>query len=475
MNDDSHLLIDDQVQQFILDGYLTIQTADVPELHREIHDQMDTIYEKEGNIGNNILPRIPRIQQVFDHPAVREALTGLLGPDYIMNPHRHGHLNPPDGKGQAWHKDCYVYDHNIRHPRFQWILAFYYPQDTTDDMGPSGLIPGQQYYKTISDVDPEKTREQALSLCGPAGTVSLIHFDAWHRATPNISDKKRFMLKFQFARLQAPQGPTWRHTGCAWVPPEDDPMPNVSMDVWHWLCGKVGNGHPVSAADEAALFDTDERVRLNAAYGLAADKAALPLLIDTMRKETLAALEETTAKTPDNAHGTNPTAGAAARALSTMGEAAVPALIETLDDDHWWIRAMSADILARIGPGAQNAGDALVTALTDEHWWVRRNVLEALRLLAFLPDGTIPAITQALKDPDIRIRRNAALAICRAGEAGDPAVPALLDMLEDEDRYNRFYGALALRRIGTTRARNALLDALFTARWCPVTTSESRY
>ena len=61
------------------------------------------------------------------------------------------------------------------------------------------------------------------------------------------------------------------------------------------------------------------------------------------------------------------------------------------------------------------------------------------------------------------------------GEAGDPAVDDLVDVLGDENRYNRFYAGLALRRIGTPRARKALIDELFTARWCPVTTADDLY
>jgi hypothetical protein len=471
----THLLTDEQIQQFILDGYITVQANESPDLHREVYKHLETVYEEEGNIGNNILPRIPQIQQVFDQPVVRGALTSLLGPDYILNPHRHGHLNPAGSKGQAWHKDCYVYDHNIRHPRFHWVLAFYYPQDTTEAMGPSGIIPGKQHYKTISDVDPEKTEEAAHAICGPAGTVALIHFDSWHRATPNISDKKRYMLKFQFARLHEPQEPDWTHIRRDWTPSEQHANPEVSLDVWHWLCGQRDDRLPISNVDEKGLFDADEKVRLNTAYQLAADESSVPLLIGAMRQETLNAVNETTAKTTDNAHGTNPTAGAAARALSTMGATAIPALLETLHDGHWWVRAMSADVIARIGAEAQTADAALIETLTDDHWWVRRNALEALRALSEVPMAAVPRIIQTLHDPDYRVRRNAALALCRVGEAGDPAVPDLVQMLEEENRYNRFYAALALRRIGTVQAQDAVMDALFTARWCPVTTPGSRY
>ena len=473
----NHLLSDAQIQRFILDGYITVQTDAIPETHGRIYDEIETVFDSEGNVGNNILPRVPRIQQVFDQPVVRGALTSLLGPDYIMNPHRHCHLNPPGSSGQSWHKDCYVFDHNIRHPRFQWVLAFYYPQDTTIDMGPSGVIPRLQNYKTISDPNPEETREPGYAICGDAGIVTLMHFDSWHRANPNVSDNKRYMLKFQFTRLREPEGPTWNHRDDVWTLPEDDANPAVSADVWKWMRGEAVNGRSEATGDvkEEGLFDEDECVRINTAYALANDRTSIPLLVDAMRRETLASIEDTTAKTADNAHGTNPTPGAAARALSTMGAAAIHPLLEALEDDHWWVRAMAADVLARMGPAARAAVFILVEKVGDEHWWVRRNALEALRSIGADSGDVMPAVFRAVKDPDYRVRRNAALVLCNVGEAGDPAVDDLVDVLGDENRYNRFYAGLALRRIGTRRARKALIDELFTARWCAVTTADDLY
>ncbi len=473
----NHLLTDTQIQRFILDGYITVQTDGITDVHGKIYDEIETVFEKEGNVGNNILPRVPRIQQVFDQPVVRGALASLLGPDYIMNPHRHCHLNPPGNRGQSWHKDCYVFDHNIRHPRFQWVLAFYYPQDTTKDMGPSGVIPRWQNYKTISDPNPEETREPEYAICGDAGIVTLMHFDSWHRATPNVSGRKRYMLKFQFTRMRSPLAPNWNHQEQAWTPPVEDANPAVSLDVWRWLRGQEVNGRSDAIGDvkEEGLFDEDECVRINTAYALAGDTTSVPLLVDAMRRETLAAIEETTATTADNAHGTNPTPGAAARALSTMGAPVVPALLEVLEDNHWWIRAMAADVLARMGPEARAAVSGLVGRVADDHWWVRRNALEALRSMGADSEDVLPAVFRAVADPDYRVRRNAALVLCNLGEAGDPAVDDLIDVLGDENRYNRFYAGMALRRIGTPRARKALIDELIIARWCAVTTADDLY
>ena len=159
----THLLTDQQMQRFIVDGYITVQADFGNTFHHNLYQSIDEVFAKEQNPGNNILPRLPQIQQVFDHPSVRGALTSILGPDYLMNPHRHCHLNPPGSLGQKWHKDNYVFDQIIRHPRPRWVLAFYYPQDVTADMGPTSVIPGCHYYHGISNPNADQTTEATPS------------------------------------------------------------------------------------------------------------------------------------------------------------------------------------------------------------------------------------------------------------------------------------------------------------------------
>ena len=481
MADAIRLLSDEEVQRFVVDGCMTVQ-ADYPQsFHASIYDQIETVFEEEGNQGNNILPRIPQIGRVFEHPNVKGALTSLLGPGYIMNPHRHCHLNPPGRNGQRWHKDCYVYDHNVRHPHFYWVLAFYFPQDTTDDMGPSGVLPGMQMYKTISDPNPAQTEETARAFSGPAGTVAIIHFDSWHRATENVSDKKRYMLKFQFARIQEPQSPTWDYKSSVWSLDIDDRHPAISKDTWRWLCGEheaVREEKSDGKTDEllGILRDGAERERLDAAHELVGyGSEAVPGLIEAMKEETLATIDETEAKTPDNAHGTNPTVGCAALALAAIGGSAVSALVESLSHEHWWVRAVSANVLARIGASAGGAELALRNAMKDEYWWVRRNAVEALGALGAFSSELVGELTVALGDEDYRVRRNAALTLAKYGDASEGAVDSLAVMLDDENRYNRFYAAFVLKQIGTPAAQDVLFNTLFNARWCPITTKDNLY
>ena len=470
------LLSDARVQRFITDGYILVDTNGDAPVHRRIYDGLDEVFAREGNPGNNILPRIPDIAEVFAHPNMRGALQSLLGPDYMLNPHRHCHLNPPGSKGQTWHKDCYVFDHNMRQPRFHWLLALYYPQDVSGDMGPTGILPGVQNWEAISDPDPQACREEALGLTGRSGTVALVHFDSWHRAMPNLSGNKRYMLKFQFARMQRPATPTWDCRSTEWTP--DDAHPEVSLDVWNWLCGKESTqaGAADAAAELKRLAGGSESERLRAAYSLCgAGRDVVPQLLDMLRAEARAVEPRVEAKTADNAHGTNPTALRAAQALVAVGPAALPQLIEALADDHWLVRTAVADVFATLGAPAAPAVTALTEHLADDHWWVRRGCAEALGRIGTAARSAVPDLVRTLGDADHRARRATLLALAQLHTYVDGAEDALGKVLADEDRYNRFHAGNALRRIDHPNTREALLDSLFTARWCPVTTAENMY
>ncbi len=72
------------------------------------------------------------------------ALTSLLGSGYYMHPHRHCHDTRPGSRAQDWHKDSYWGFTKPRHHSPTWIMAMYYPQKVTLDMGPTGVLPGKR-------------------------------------------------------------------------------------------------------------------------------------------------------------------------------------------------------------------------------------------------------------------------------------------------------------------------------------------
>ncbi|MDE0016133.1 MAG: HEAT repeat domain-containing protein [Candidatus Poribacteria bacterium] len=463
MNRPTLQLTDEEMRDFIINGYVKVQTDFPSSFHENICQQLDAMFEETGNLGNNLLPVIPEIQEIFDHPVVHGAMQGVLGADYVMHPHRYCHFNQQGSEGQNFHKDSYAGDEQIRRHRCRWTMAFYYPQDVTEDMGPTAVLPGSQYYET-----GESAHEQPeMALCGEAGTVTIVHYDLWHRATPNQSDKKRYMLKFLFIRLDEPQAPLWQSQTADWRTLGDGKAsehPELWESVWDWHYGKQnGTANGVSDAEVDTLIETldsdNEKERLNAAYRLGQVGAdAVPALKQMLHSESDAIREY------------------AGYALSITGAPAVPTLIDALQATDDSVRASAAFALADMGKAAQEALPALIRAAQDPSESVRRHATEGLGLIGQLVSEdmdvseTVQVLATGLTDAYFPVRDNAARALAKFGTLAERAMPALVAQLEDEDRYVRFHAALALKQIQTPEAQDALFNHLFTSRWCALTT-----
>ena len=143
------LLSDAQVQRFLRDGYLTLQANLSADFHAQVRTQIDDLFRNEGNPGNDILPKVPDLYRVLRDEHISGALASVLGPDYIVHPHRHCHQNLAGSSGQGMHQDSYESDQNVRHHRCRWAMAFYYPQDVNLENGPSSAIPATQHLSLI--------------------------------------------------------------------------------------------------------------------------------------------------------------------------------------------------------------------------------------------------------------------------------------------------------------------------------------
>ena len=460
MTDQAFRLDDAQMAQFIAHGYVTI-TPDLPgEFHAEVFAKHEEVFAKEGNPGNNLLPRIPLVRQVFDHPSVVGALKSVAGDDYYLQPHRHPHDNKAHSKGQNMHQDGGArWSHRSR-----YLLAFYYPQDTPLERGPSGIVPGSHYFNT-----PEGARiDCEVPLATPAGTVTITNYDLWHRAMPNTTDHHRYMVKFLFARMSEPQSPAWNNGQPDWpgVAPamagDDVQLQKMYAHVWDWHRGDPSGKLPEPETSPADLLITlagdDERQAVAAAYDLAGFGAqVVPELVETL-----------TAKT-------EMTRRMATYALCALGAPAVDALIGTLSHDQVGARTDAATTLGDIGLAATDALPALIAASGDAHEDVRKAAAEALGLIGQSTPDVVPALIDAVADEHVGVRTAAVFALCRLGPHAAEAVAALESVLDDENRYVRGDALHALQRIDTSLAKDTLIRHLMPARWCPMTTPESTF
>ncbi|MEK3722259.1 HEAT repeat domain-containing protein [Paenibacillus sp. FSL H8-0034] len=498
---DLQLLTDAQMRQFVTEGYVFLKADFAEEFHVKLSETLDQVYKEEGNPGNNILPRIPDLAKVFDHPVISGALSSVLGEDYMMHPHRHGHFNR-NAEAGGWHKDSYWGHSKMRNHHPWWAMIFYYPQEVTLDMGPTGIMPGTQCYQTRTFAENETQEERKAT--GRAGTFALVHYDIWHRANANIAGKDRYMLKFQFMRRLAPAKASWDHQEDAdtWVNPESYTSPIyehevIWRDTWNWLLGKENEvtlsdasqeqlagwlselasedkAIRVRAADQLglsgngsnevmngltqALYDDFEPVALNAAYGLARLGEAG---IDQLLKALL----------DDSVHVSR----AAAYGASSAGKAAVKGLMHILDSENVQAVGCAAFALGEMGEAAAEAVPKLVKLMHAQNEIVRRNAVEAIGLIGSASEPSVKGLELGIQDADDQVRFMAGMALTKMGSKAQNAIPVIAHALNDENRYVRATAVDALYSMNTDKAKDILLKFLRDSRWCASTTPNSTF
>ena len=460
------LLRDQQMKSFIRDGYIKLIPDYPPELHEKIYREIEQMLNKNGNLGNNILPLIPDIKKIFDHPLVRGALTGVLGTNYVMHSHRFCHFNAPGSTGQDFHKDSYEGDISANNHRCRWAMAFYYPQYTPEKIGPTSILPSSQYYETSKAAH----HQNELILSGKPGTITIVHYDLWHRAMPNLSSSNRYMLKFLFYRLLEPTIPTWQNEDTKWLSSEDEKTSEsghqiLYQKIWSWYRGKSITPQITNIQTSLPdlfnqLSDDHESKRLESAYALGTlGSKAVPGLIDRLANKSIGRY--------------------ATFALGASNQEAISNLILALKHPNDIVRTRAAYALGDLGNSS--AVDPLLSVLTDPAPRVRRNAVESLGNISLssesqsLIEKKAVSLGKLLQDKYYWVRDNAARSLAKMGNRAELAIPLLQSALNDENRYVRFNAALALKQIGTAEAQQILFDQLFVSRWCPITTSESPF
>ena len=491
-----NLFTDEQMKQFIERGYVVIK-PDIPRsLHESIYENVDNVVTVDGNPGNNLLARVPEIQEVINHPSVIGALRSVLGPDYMMHPHRHPHVNLPGSIDGDWHQDTYWGFVKPRSHRCWWAMVFYYPQNTSLDNGPTAVIPGSQYKDSMI----KELKTKGNPIMGEAGTIAILHYDLWHKSMANSSQFNRYMLKFQFMRKKRPSNPSWNSKDIKCYGPMKTRVLNenelVCKHVWQWASGGV-QGENISnplnnninlcleTIKNGVLDDKIQSINYVAALGDLGFRS-IPTLIDLMNKKY------------------SPANLSAAYALSAMGKAAIEPLISLLWTKNESARRLGSLGLIGIGPAATrdvmklleskvpdiralgcwilgeiNAGDSsgLLSLLADDQSVeVRRNAVEALGIIQTDNKNVIASLMKALEnDSDAQTRFTAALSLARMPEKAGEAIPALMKGLKDENRYVRGYCVQALRNIKTLESTNVLIEHLSTMRWCNSTNPKSTF
>ena len=453
------LLSDDQVRRFIADGFIFIDSNLAPSFHAAMTQQIAYALEYElPHPGDNILARVPALNEVCESPAVKGALSSLLGNQFIFLPHRFPHNSEPLGserkgdnlrreksqeskvgvvdgvslqinafesgpemaKGSisasVWHQDSHAFCGRTRWHTVRAANVFYFPHETPLHMGPTRFLAGSHLYATLHDLSPEQAVMQVI----PAGTVVIAHFDLAHAGSPNNSDVGRYMMKFVALRTEDPVAATWHHEDSQWKTPDDlfthHHMPVVWNSLWSWLRGahrSEGNFGPENrAVDVGGLIEgmksRSQQERLSNLYGLAAlGSPGVDGLVETLLQTS----------DVDRKHirlGKAPSAGSghhldrffsdgqftpedSAIALGVIGAPSIEALIGLFDHRDPWIRINAVYAVGEAGADVARPYLPYVTQLLfDKEASVIRVALDALAVLGILDAPTAERLHQII-------------------------------------------------------------------------------
>lgn len=228
------LLTTRQVATFAARGFLQLDGV-VPhdvnaEFLAQVHhlpaSEVGSIREHYGKVmGGSAIPLVSAgtplqsayeagspLARLLDVPAVRGAITSLVGPDPVLDHHFLHITYPPafyhaqgaEPVSQPYHQDSTI------DPRLAFdIQLMYFPHAVTADMGGTRFLPGS-HLRIVSEAAIaryQNVRGQRHVVC-PAGTVLVLHHGIWHGGGVNRSDALRYMFKIRLCPRR-PQVRLW--------------------------------------------------------------------------------------------------------------------------------------------------------------------------------------------------------------------------------------------------------------------------
>lgn len=222
------MLSREQIDFYNENGYLMVENAVTPEQLKALQEttyrlidasrpvtETNDVYDlDDGHSPDN--PRLTRIKlphkqdplywDVLKNSAITEVLTDLLGPDTLIQTSKLNTKAPGGGQAVEWHQDWAFYPHTN-----DSMLAFgLMLEDVNESNGPLKVIPGSHkgpvlahtnadgvFCGAVDPSDPDFHLDQAVTLTGKAGSMTVHHARTLHGSAPNTSDRNRLILFYE--------------------------------------------------------------------------------------------------------------------------------------------------------------------------------------------------------------------------------------------------------------------------------------
>jgi hypothetical protein len=179
-----------ELARFCIDGLLLLERCVRSELNAAV---LEDLRSYQGD-KNRFWFASAAVQEAFAEERLAAVVAALLGRDPGYD-HSSVHLTPAGFPwAQPWHQDSLI---EVREWAFD-LLLFYFPQDTTAEMGATLVLPGS-HLRRVSNRSLARHhgfRGQRRLAC-PAGSVALAHGGLWHCGQPNWSATDRYMVKLR--------------------------------------------------------------------------------------------------------------------------------------------------------------------------------------------------------------------------------------------------------------------------------------
>ncbi|KAF0980978.1 hypothetical protein FDP41_012766 [Naegleria fowleri] len=511
-------LSDEDLKKFLLDGYLVIKPQELalsPQWHSELCQYGSEIFHEEGNCGNNILAKIPQLNEIFEDDRVKNVLTRILGKNYIMQSHRFWHYTQEGQLDQQWHKDSFFGNNKpLRHHQLRHVMLMYYPQKTTIPMGPTALRKGTQY----TCIDPKRysgnlanefcqkpwRKDSDVFMECEAGSLLLIHYDLIHRGSANEA-RDRQMFKFQFSRVVDPQRDDSLLNKVINTSFEDvkiegrenmenEPQYMVAKSIWNWMHNiPFQVEEKVTTITENELEDVHELNRIDFCYrlGLSGQYNTLLKRMDHVNEQFAYnaahgmiacrhanAVKALTSKLMNKSNHTINSQHFTYVALFVLSEWG-PLVVESLDEKtlnellQYLNKSRFSSMFSRIY-SAEALGNMFCNYYgkhnKDQHQHDDDDSKVQLAL---------QTLCQYLEnDPEPQVRFWSALSIAKIGKAAACAtvIASLQKALKnDTNRYVIGFALEALEKLDSPEALKILIGYLKTSRWCYLTHKNSLF
>jgi ectoine hydroxylase-related dioxygenase (phytanoyl-CoA dioxygenase family) len=195
----------------VTDGF--VQRARGLTAHDEIYDLEDSHTPDTPRVRRIKAAHLhdPAYAALMRHPKIIAVLQALWGPDIRFDTAKLNMKCAGFGAPVEWHQDWAFYPHTNDNLAAVGVMF----DDMAMENGPLMIIPGSHKGPTFDHhaggvfcgaMDPSRNDVdygKAIPLLGKAGSITVHHVRAVHGSAPNVSDRDRRLLLFQFRAADA--------------------------------------------------------------------------------------------------------------------------------------------------------------------------------------------------------------------------------------------------------------------------------